>query len=120
MLSGEQIKQVIVVRSDLKLGKGKLAAHAAHASLEAYKKTKARDEEIVREWEESGMKKIVVCVKDERELVDLFEKIKKEIPAALIKDAGHTQVAPGTITAVGIGPWNEKKIDEFTGKLKLL
>lgn len=116
----EEVKQVIVFRKDLKIGKGKLAAHAAHASLEAYKKTKAKNEEIVEEWEAGGYKKIVVCVENERELVELFEKVKKEIPAALIKDAGHTQVEPGTITALGIGPWKEGKINEYTGKLKLL
>ncbi len=114
------VKQVIVIRNDLKLGKGKIAAQAAHASIEAYKKAKTKDEEIVREWEETGCKKIVVCAESEKEIVELFEKIKKELPAALIKDAGYTQIEPGTITALGIGPWKEKKIDEYTGMLKLL
>ncbi|MBI5158672.1 peptidyl-tRNA hydrolase [Candidatus Micrarchaeota archaeon] len=120
MHSNEEVKQVIVVRKDLKIGKGKLAAHAAHASLEAYKKAKAKDEAAVEEWEAGGCKKIVVSVENEKELVELFERVKKEIPSALIKDAGHTQIEPGTITALGIGPWKEGKINEYTGKLKLL
>ncbi len=114
------VKQVIVTRTDLKLGKGKLAAHVAHASLEGYKKVRGKDPELVKEWEEEGQKKIVVKVKDEKEMLELFERAKREVPAALIKDAGHTQIPPGTLTCLVLGPWKDEELDKFTNGLKLL
>ncbi|MFH1285220.1 MAG: peptidyl-tRNA hydrolase Pth2 [Candidatus Micrarchaeota archaeon] len=113
------IKQIIVVRDDLKIGKGKLCAHVAHASLAGYKLVKKKKESVVEEWEDAGEKKIVVRVKDEKELLELFEQAKKEVPCALIKDAGLTQIAPGTITCVVLGPWDEKLVDKYSGKLRL-
>lgn len=110
-------KQVIAIRKDLKLGKGKLASQVAHASLQAYKKT---DPPVRAKWEEEGCKKIVVGVKGKRELFDLFQRAKKKLPAVLIKDAGKTQISPGEATAVGIGPAPEEEIDKITGELKLL
>ncbi len=111
-------KQVILVRQDLKLPKGKLAAQAAHASVEAVLKS---DKKIVTAWHDSGMAKIVLKVKNETELVYYLQKAKQEgLIAALITDAGHTVVAPGTKTCVGIGPGREEKIDGVTGALKLL
>ncbi len=111
-------KQAIIVRSDLGMGKGKLASQAAHASLQAYIRS---DEETRDEWIEEGAKKITLKVASEKELLQLFNETKKrKIPAALIRDAGHTQVEPGTITTLGIGPAKEDEIDVITGKLKLL
>ena len=115
------MKQVIVVRSDLKIGKGKLSAHVAHASLEGYKIAKAKDSGVVSEWEGEGQKKVVVKVKDEAEMLEVYEQAKRaRVPCALIRDAGLTQIAPGTITALAVGPWNEEEVDRLTGHLKLL
>ena len=114
------MKQVIVIRGDLKLGKGKMAAHVAHASLAAYRKVKAKYPEAAEEWEAWGEKKVGVKVESEGALLELFEKVKREVPCELIKDAGLTQIEPGTITALGIGPWEDAKIDKFTKGLKLL
>lgn len=97
-----------------------MAAHVAHASLAAYKKVLRTHPEMVEEWEAWGEKKVVVGVKSERELINLFESVRKEIPCALIRDAGLTQIAPGTITTLGIGPWKDEIIDRFTGGLKLI
>jgi PTH2 family peptidyl-tRNA hydrolase len=116
----ESMKQVIVTRSDLSLGKGKLAAHVAHASLEGYKKAKARDPDAVEEWESEGQKKVVVKVKSEQEMLELYERAKREVPCALIRDAGLTQIEPGTLTCIAIGPWNDAEVDKFTKGLKLL
>ena len=111
-------KQVILVRQDLKLPKGKLAAQAAHASVDAVLKS---DSKLVKAWREEGMAKIVVKVKDEKELIKYFQLAKdSDLTASLITDAGRTVIAPGTKTCVGIGPDEEDKIDEITGELSLL
>ncbi len=114
------LKQAIVIRSDLQLGKGKLAAQASHASLSSYQKVKKADSETADEWENEGQKKIVLKVGSEEELLALYERVKKEIPCALIRDAGHTQVEPGTITCFGAGPAEESLINKYTKELKLL
>lgn len=114
-------KQAIVVRADLGMGKGKLAAQSSHASLSAYKKVEKADPEVARAWEMEGQKKIVLKVQSEEELLDFFQKAKAAgIPCELIRDAGHTQVEPGTLTCFGAGPWDEGEIDSVLGKLKLL
>ena len=111
-------KQVILVRQDLKLPKGKLAAQAAHASVDAVLKS---DSELVKAWRAEGMAKIVLKVKDEKELIKYFQLAKDEgLTASLITDAGRTVIAPGTKTCVGIGPDEEEKIDAVTGELSLL
>ncbi|MEM3791199.1 MAG: peptidyl-tRNA hydrolase Pth2 [Candidatus Micrarchaeaceae archaeon] len=117
----EEIKQVIVVRTDIKMGIGKLASQVAHASLSSYLETKKVDEEMAKAWIEEGQKKIVLKASSEETL----EKLKNafdflHIPNALISDAGLTQIEPGTITALGIGPWKASEIDKITGNMKLL
>src|SRR3989344_8269433 len=107
-------KQVILIRQDLKLPKGKAAAQCAHASVEAVLKSDAK---LVKAWRQEGMAKIVLKVKDEKELLHYFQKAKDAgLTASLITDAGRTVIAPGTKTCVGIGPDQEEKIDEITGK----
>ena len=111
-------KQVIVVRQDLKMSKGKLAAQAAHAAVEAYK---IADPDILKEWEDEGSKKVIVAVKDIKELFKVQENAKElDLPCSMIRDAGKTEIPPGTLTAIGIGPDEEKKIDKVTGSLKKL
>ncbi len=111
-------KQVIIFRKDLKIGKGKIAAHAAHASLAALK---LANKEIVKKWEKNGAKKVVLKVENLRELKEIYEKAKrKSLPCFLTKDAGLTQVKKGEIICLAIGPEKENKIDELTGNLKLL
>lgn len=111
-------KQVILVRDDLKLTKGKMAAQVAHASTEALLRSHKDD---VSKWRGTGMKKIVLKVKDKDELVKYAQAAEDAgLVSALITDAGHTQLEPGTMTCVGIGPALETKIDKVTGKLPLI
>ena len=115
------IKQVIVIRVDLKIGKGKQAGQCAHASVSAYEKVRKSYSEIARQWFEENQKKIILKVQSEAELLDYFEQGKRAgIPCELIRDAGHTQLEPGTITCFGAGPWDEEELDKVFGKLKLL
>ncbi len=112
------LKQVLIVRTDLGMGKGKIAAQCAHGSIAAFLKA---DASVRDEWVDSGMPKIVLKVSGEKELAVLFQKAKKAgLPAALIQDAGHTQIDPGSKTVVGIGPAEETELDKVTGELKLL
>jgi len=116
-----EFKQVIVVRKDLKLSKGKMAVQVAHASLESFLKTNKKFQEIAKKWLQEGAKKVVVFAEDEKHLLMLKEKASAEkIPNVLIRDAGLTQLEPGTTTCLGIGPYAEKEIDEVTGGLKLV
>ncbi|MBI2542744.1 MAG: peptidyl-tRNA hydrolase [Candidatus Aenigmarchaeota archaeon] len=111
-------KQVIILRKDLHAGKGKIIAHAVHAAIGAMRKV---DDEIIEKWESEGSKKVVLKVRDLKELKDVEGNLKKsKIPYFLVKDAGLTQLKAGTITALGIGPIEEKKVDKVTGKLRLL
>lgn len=112
------LKQVILVRQDLKLPKGKLASQAAHASVDAVLKS---NKKLVKEWRSTGMKKIILKVKDLEELLKYEKDAKKtDLVTALITDAGLTTVEPGTITCMAIGPDAEGKIDQVTGRLKIL
>ncbi|HLD79919.1 MAG TPA: peptidyl-tRNA hydrolase Pth2 [Candidatus Nanoarchaeia archaeon] len=111
-------KQVILVRQDLKLPKGKLSAQCAHAAVEAVLKS---SDKKVSTWRKEGMPKIVLKVKDEKELLLYLQRAKDDgLTTALITDAGRTVVATGTKTCGAIGPDEEKKIDAITGKLALL
>jgi peptidyl-tRNA hydrolase, PTH2 family len=111
------MKQVILIRQDLKLPKGKAAAQAAHASVEAVLRS---DRETVKEWRDSGMAKIVLKVADERELLKYNQLAKDNgLVTAVITDAGKTVVAPGTRTACAIGPSEDEDIDAVVSELKL-
>ncbi len=111
-------KQVILVREDLKLPRGKLSIQVAHASLDAASKS---DKKIVEKWKAQGGKKVALKVDDEKELFKYMSMAENEgLKVSLIKDAGHTVVEPGTITCLGIGPDLEEKIDKVTGKLKMV
>jgi PTH2 family peptidyl-tRNA hydrolase len=112
------MKQIIVVRTDLKMKKGKMCSQTAHASIAAFLKAKKTDKE---KWVKTGMKKVVLKVSGEKELKKICKIARDEkIKCEMIRDAGLTQVEPGSITALGIGPADDKKIDKITGKLKLL
>lgn len=112
------MKQVILVRQDLKLPKGKLAAQVAHAAVEAEIKSPRNK---VEDWLNEGMKKIVLKIKDLDELKH-FEKLARaeKLTIAVIIDAGLTAVEPGTVTCMAIGPDDEHKIDKLTKNLKMV
>lgn len=115
-MSGE-MKQVIILRENLGISRGKQISQACHASLGAYRKG---DPETISEWEKEGSRKIALSSGD-RELEDLYAQASsKDIPAYLVKDAGRTEIDPGTTTALGLGPAEEDKIDAITGELKLI
>ena len=114
----EEYKQVILVRMDLKLPKGKLAAQVAHASVDA---TLKGDKSLVSHWRSEGMKKIVLKVQDEKELYKFIQQAKDfGLATSIITDAGKTVVAPGTVTCGAVGPAKEEDVDNITGDLPML
>ena len=111
-----QYKQAIVVRTDLGMGKGKMAAQAAHAAVLAAQKSSYRGQ-----WMLEGQKKVVLRVSGLEGLLAVMRAASMQgLSTAMVEDAGLTQISSGTKTAVGIGPAPEKEIDSITGGLKLL
>ena len=111
------MKMVILVRKDLQLPKGKAAAQAAHAAVEAAFRS---DKDKVKQWRDEGQKKVVLRVVDEKELLRYMQEAKDAgLQTAMITDAGKTVIAPGTKTCVGIGPDTEQAIDNVTGDLPM-
>lgn len=118
-----EYKQVILVRQDLKLPKGKLAAQSAHASVDAVLKQLSAigGREIIKNWRAEGMKKIALKVADEKELYRYIQQAKDAgLITSIITDAGKTVVAPGTVTCGAIGPDKEFKVDTITENISLL
>jgi peptidyl-tRNA hydrolase, PTH2 family len=112
------MKQVIVVNEGLKLPRGKLAAQVAHASVASMLEATSDSR---RRWIDEGMPKVVLRCETEQELL-LLEAAAEDadLPNALIRDAGHTVVAAGTVTCLGLGPASPEAIDALTRELKLV
>ena len=116
-----EYKQVLIFRTDLKMGKGKLAAQAGHAAVSAAEEARKRHRTWWEAWLFEGQRKIAVKVKDEKELSELESAAKDlGLPNALIIDRGLTQIPEGTVTCLGLGPAPEGLVDKLTGKLPLL
>lgn len=112
-------KMVVVVRDDLGLSKGKACAQVGHAVLECF--MRQHDLKLTKAWLKEGGKKVVLKAKDQKELYAINDAAKKKgLITAVIQDAGHTEVKPGTITCIGVGPDKDEKIDKVTGKLSPL
>jgi PTH2 family peptidyl-tRNA hydrolase len=111
------MKQAIVARTDIGMGRGKLAAQVAHASLSAYEDT---DERTRKEWKGGGQKKVVLKADGEETLFRLADEAERlGLPNAIIRDAGHTQLDPGTVTCLAVGPGRDEDVDRVTGDLTL-
>ncbi|GAA6056161.1 hypothetical protein JCM3770_004237 [Rhodotorula araucariae] len=117
----EPCKLVLVVRTDLNMTKGKIAAQCGHATLACYKSLAQANPALVRHWERTGQAKIAVQCKSEEDLQLLQASAQSlGVCARSIQDAGRTQVDPGTTTVLGIGPAPVRIVNQVTGHLKLL
>lgn len=113
-------KMALVVRTDLGMTKGKVAAQCAHAAIGAYKKAVKEAPKRVTQWEMFGQAKITLKVESEEALMDLASKAKHAgIVICVVHDAGRTQVEAGSPTVLGVGPAPADVIDQVTGHLKL-
>lgn len=116
-----EYKQVLVVRKDLGMGIGKIAAQVAHASVLGVEYTRSRNYSWVNNWFKTGQAKIVVKVNSLDELKKIEKHAKDlDLPVCQIQDSGLTQIEPGTITCIGIGPAPTDQLDKVTTNLKLL
>ncbi|MCU7866329.1 MAG: peptidyl-tRNA hydrolase Pth2 [Candidatus Thiodiazotropha sp. (ex Lucinoma borealis)] len=112
------MKQVILVNESLSLPRGKLAAQVAHASIASFLSASATSQKL---WLQSGMPKIVLAANTEEEIIAYYSQARDaELPVQIIRDAGKTIVASGTVTCIGIGPAEESIINAITGNLKLV
>jgi len=116
-----EFKQVIVLRTDLGMSVGKLISQACHACLDSVEEAKKSRHEAWRRWRDEGAKKVVVQAESLEDLLELAEEATElGLPFAVIEDRGLTEVPPGTVTALGIGPERAELVDKVTGSLKLL
>lgn len=131
-----ETKQVLVIRKELKMRKGKIAAQASHASMAAILNKAIFTEngfainyndfgihsEAVKDWLENIFTKITVSVNSEEELLEIYNKAKEAgLPCSLIQDAGKTEFkGVPTFTAVAIGPAAKDECDKITSHLPLL
>ena len=114
-------KKVIVVRRDLKLSSGKMAAQVAHAAVNCAFAAKRRTPEWFDRWYSEGQRKVVVKAPSLQELYEVKVAAEDQgLVTSLITDAGMTEVPPGTVTCLGIGPGPEATVDRVTGHLKLV
>lgn len=141
-MNNHNVKQVIVIRKDLNMRKGKIAAQAAHASMKAilglcsFKETcivldknnvatklsKSIADDMFK-WLNEEFTKVVVSVNSEKEMLDIYHLIlhTSDVPVSLIMDAGKTEFnGVPTYTCIAVGPAEASKVDAFTGNLKLL
>jgi PTH2 family peptidyl-tRNA hydrolase len=113
------VKLALVVRADLGMGRGKIAAQVAHAAVAAVLATSgSRD---FAAWLEEGQPKVVLKVASAEQLLAVARRALADgLPVELIRDAGRTQVEPGTVTCCAIGPADSTRIDPVTSELSLL
>jgi PTH2 family peptidyl-tRNA hydrolase len=120
-VSSAEYKQVIVVRTDIEMGKGKIAVQVAHAAVSASNAAKQARPNWYRSWVSAGQAKVAVRVSSLDEIMDLKAGAARiNIPNYLIEDRGLTQLEPGTVTCLGLGPAPSHLIDSLTRSLKLL
>lgn len=119
-MSIHEQKQVIVMRTDLNMRKGKMIAQGAHAAVMATFNAGQLDDRVLR-WLMYGMKKITVQVGSEAELMEIADKaLAAGLHCELVRDAGLTEFKEPTYTCCAIGPNKSEDIDKITGELKLL
>lgn len=104
-LKPKRYKMVIIVRTDLKMGKGKIAAQVGHGVLGSYLDCMKLFPENLNYYNENSRPKIVLKIEGEENLVNIYREARNaKLPCNLVVDAGRTQIAPGSKTVCGIGP----------------
>lgn len=116
-----RMKMALVVRTDLKMQRGKIASQCAHAAVQLIVSRPRDQDAALQSWLMQGQPKIVLKVSSLADMEGVRERADAlGLPNQPIFDAGRTQVANGSLTVLGIGPATQAKIDEVVGHLKLL
>ena len=121
----DDLKMVFLVRQDLKMGAGKIAAQVAHAAIGLYddilEGENIYQKTALNNWFNYGQKKVVLKIPDLDKMLEVVKNCKKlKLQYCIISDAGHTQIPQGSITVLGIGPDIGDKINSITGTFKLM
>lgn len=110
-------KQALVLRSDLDLSPGKAAAQASHVAVYA---TNRADDEVQQAWLDSSGMKVTLAAENESHIRELQKDAdSRGLPTSVIADEGRTEIDPGTVTALAIGPAPPDEVDAVTGNLSL-
>ena len=113
-----ELAQYIIMNTSIGMEKGKLVAQGAHAAVSVLDKV---DQAVLADWKNGGMKKIVLKINSTKDLIEKFQEVKDAgLPAALITDAGRTQIPAGSKTAFACGPIEESEAEKYFSELKLL
>ncbi|HEY7144643.1 MAG TPA: peptidyl-tRNA hydrolase Pth2 [Streptosporangiaceae bacterium] len=113
------VKLVLVVRTDLGMGRGKIAAQAAHAAVAAALASEGSAD--FAGWLRDGQPKVVLRAGSAGQLDQVMTEARAAgLPAEAIHDAGRTQLPGGTLTCCAIGPAEDSRVDAVTGALALL
>jgi peptidyl-tRNA hydrolase, PTH2 family len=113
------VKLVVVVRTDLGMGRGKIAAQVAHAAVAATLASLGTTDFAA--WLAEGQPKVVLKVGTAGQLEDVVRQARASgLPVEVVSDAGRTQVTPGTLTCCALGPAETQRIDAVTAGLALL
>lgn len=135
-LLSEETKMVLVVRKDLKMGAGKVAAQCAHAAVASVERLTEMSSQSTSvspatdltgmwtqwftAWRHTGYAKVVLQCPDEEEMMAVATRAKGcQLPYYIIRDAGRTQIAAGSKTVIAVGPGPKSLVDTVTGNLKL-
>ena len=120
-LTNEDVKMVLVVNNDLKMGKGKIAAQVGHAAVSSTLKCGKKAPGLLESWLASGQKKICVKGENAEHLLELEQRASSNgLLTTKVFDAGHTQIPSGSLTVLALGPDIESQLSNITDDLKLL
>ncbi|CCF60775.1 hypothetical protein KAFR_0L01650 [Kazachstania africana CBS 2517] len=120
-----EVRMALVIRQDLKMEKGKIAAQCAHAALSCYRlitnpNKQSYNAELCNRWLNHGQAKITLKCPNKEVMDELYAMaLSLGVNATVIHDAGRTQIAAGSTTVLGLGPAPKSVLDQITGDLKL-
>ena len=121
-----EVRMALVIRQDLGMQKGKIAAQCCHAALGCYRmiatdpSRSSYNPTMVNRWLRGGQAKITLKCPNKDVMDELYAKaISLGVNAIVIHDAGRTQIAAGSATVLGLGPAPKAVLDQITGELKL-
>ena len=111
-------KCVLLVRSDLEMSTGKIAAQCGHGIAQTMK---GSNKQIIRGWMKTGEKIVVLSISSFDKMTTIKKKANKMgMFSKIIYDAGHTEVDPNTPTVCVVGPYHDDSVTSITNHLPLL